>query len=90
MLKVSANTLGGKRRNTAPSCARGQGGVCWGQLRKETGICTENGQLKGQTIVAQVEKKREEFSKRNYKFKVIVTSSVFEFQKRLLLSSNML
>lgn len=55
-----------------------------GQLQKETGIGTETGQLEGQIIVAQVEKRRKEFSRRNDKFKGIVTSSVFEFQKRLL------
>lgn len=90
VLKVCANTLGGKESKQLHLVPEVTAGCVGGSLRKKQAICTETGQLEGQIIVAQVEKKRKEFSKRNYKFKVIVTSSVFEFQKQLLLSSNML
>lgn len=46
VLKVCANTLGGKGRITAPSCARGHGRVCVGSLRKKQTFALRLGSLK--------------------------------------------
>lgn len=80
VLKVCANTLGGKESKQLHLVPEVTAGCVGGSLRKKQAICTETGQLEGQIIVAQVEKKRKEFSKRITSSKSLLQALYLNFK----------